>query len=108
MSLKVTAPNTHIPSCFAEQQRTIDQSSFDALSDSAFIREAQLVQSHKRPTHPTLLPFSAATLWRKVKAGTFCKPYKISNRVTAFKVGEVRAWMTAQTQALAQGASHDL
>jgi predicted DNA-binding transcriptional regulator AlpA len=75
--------------------------SFDLLPDSAFIREAQLVQSHRRPNYPTLLPFSAATLWRKVKAGTFCKPYKLSDRVTAFKVGEVRAWITAQTLAMA-------
>lgn len=71
--------------------------SFDTLPDSAFIREAQLVQSPKRPTTPAPLPFSAPTLWRKVKAGTFCKPYKLSERVTAWKVGEVRAWINAQT-----------
>ncbi len=40
--------------------------SFDILPDSAFIREAQLVQSPKRPTTPAPLPFSAPTLWRKV------------------------------------------
>lgn len=108
MSHKVTATNSPIASCLTAQKLTINQSSFDALSDSAFIREAQLVHSHKRPNYPTLLPFSAATLWRKVKAGTFCKPYKLSDRVTAFKVGEVRAWMTTQTQALAKGLSHDL
>jgi hypothetical protein len=73
--------------------------SFDLLPDSAFIREAQLVQSPKRPTTPTPLPFSAPTLWRMVKADTFCKPYKLSERVTAWKVGEVRAWINAQTQA---------
>ncbi len=70
--------------------------SFDTLPDSAFIREAQLVQSPKRPTTPAPLPFSAPTLWRKVKAGTFCRPYKLSERVTAFNVGEVRAWINAQ------------
>lgn len=43
---------------------------FDALPDSAFIRESQLVQSPKRPDSPAPLPFSAPTLWRKVKAGT--------------------------------------
>jgi predicted DNA-binding transcriptional regulator AlpA len=69
---------------------------FDALPDSAFIRESQLVQSPKRPNSPAPLPFSAPTLWRKVKAGTFPKPIKLSERVTGWNVGAVRAWMTAQ------------
>lgn len=78
---------------------TIPQSVFDALPDSAFVREAQLVQSPKRPAHPAPLPFSAPTLWRKVAAGTFPKPVKLSQRVTCWKVSEVRAWMMAQGMA---------
>jgi prophage regulatory protein len=70
--------------------------SFDELPDSAFIREAQLVQSPKRPGSTAPLPFSAPTLWRKVKNGTFVKPVKLSDRVTAWKVGDVRAWLVAQ------------
>ncbi|MBW8466573.1 AlpA family transcriptional regulator [Acidovorax sp.] len=70
---------------------------FDALPDSAFIREAQLVQSPKRPSSPAPLPFSAPTLWRKVKAGTFPKPHRLSERVTAWKVGDVRAWINQYT-----------
>lgn len=70
---------------------------FDALPDSAFIREAQLVQSPKRPDTPAPLPFSPVTLWRKCKAGTFPAPVKLSERVTAWNVGQVRAWMAAQT-----------
>ena len=74
----------------------IHQSVFDALPDSAFIRESQLVISRKRPDNPAPLPFSAPTLWRKVAAGTFPKPIKLSERVTCWKVSEVRAWMNAQ------------
>lgn len=59
--------------------------SFDTLPDSAFIREAQLI--------PGAVPFSSATLWRKCKAGQFPKPVKLSERVTAWRVGDVRAWM---------------
>ena len=70
-------------------------SNFDALPDSAFIRESQLVQSPKRPDTPAPLPFSAPTLWRKVKAGTFPKPHRLSERVTAWKVGDVRAWIAS-------------
>ena len=96
MSHQPTSLKTPIASSIPAQKAIIHQSVFDALPDSAFIREAQLVQSPKRPDTPAPLPFSAPTLWRKVKAGTFPRPIKLSERVTAFKVGEVRAWMTAQ------------
>lgn len=74
---------------------------FDKLPDGAFIREAQLVQSPKRPETPAPLPFSAPTLWRKVRAGTFPKPIKLSERVTAWNVGAIRAWLAAQARATA-------
>ena len=77
----------------------ITPSVFDHLPDSALVRESQLVQSPKRPHGTAPLPFSAATLWRKVKAGTFPKPVKLSERVTAFKVGEVRSWLATQAAA---------
>lgn len=77
--------------------------SFDSLPDSAYIRESQLVQSPKRPDSPAPLPFSGPTLWRKVKAGTFPRPLKLSDRVTAWKVGEVRAWLAAPTVASQHG-----
>jgi prophage regulatory protein len=99
MSSKPTSTKTPIASSIPAQKATIHQSVFDALPNSAFIREAQLVQSPKRPDTPAPLPFSAPTLWRKVKAGTFPKPTKLSQRVTAFNVGEVRAWMLAQATA---------
>ena len=72
---------------------------FDTLPDSAFIRESQLVQSPKRPGNPAPLPFSAPTLWRKVKNRTFPAPVRLSERVTAWKVGDVRSWIAAQTNA---------
>lgn len=70
---------------------------FDTLPDSAFLRESQLVQSPKRPGVPAPLPFSANTLWRKVKAGEFPQPVKLGPRITAWKVGSVRAWINSQT-----------
>jgi prophage regulatory protein len=72
--------------------------SFDKLPDSAFMRESQLVQSPKWPERPAPLPFSAPTLWRKVKDGTFPKPVKLSNRVTAWRVGDIRNWLTQLTE----------
>jgi len=76
------------------------QAVFDALPDSAWLRESQLVRSAKNPDSAIApLPFSAPTLWRKVKDGTFPKPHKLSTRVTAWKVSQVREWMTAQAAA---------
>jgi prophage regulatory protein len=80
-------------------QPTPNQSAFDALPNSAYVREAKLVQSPTRPNSNAPLPFSAPTLWRKVKAGTFPKPIKLSERVTAWNVGAVRAWLLAQEAA---------
>ena len=99
MSHKPKTPKAPIASSIPAQKATINQSVFDALPDSAFIRESQLVQSPRRPDTPAPLPFSAPTLWRMVKAGTFPKPIKLSERVTAWNVGTVRAWMTAQVAA---------
>ena len=81
------------------QKPVVTIPSFDQLPDSALIREAQLVQSPKRPGVPAPLPFSGASLWRKVAAGTFPKPLKLSERVTAWRVGDVRTWLNALTAA---------
>jgi prophage regulatory protein len=91
----VTEAHIHMTAIKAK----LDPALFDALADTAFIRESQLVQSPKRPTAPAPLPFSAPTLWRKVKGGTFPAPVRLSERVTAWKVGDVRAWIAAQTNA---------
>ena len=71
---------------------------FDAMSDSAFVRESQLVKNPRRPAFPALLPFSSATLWRKVAAGTFPKPIKLSKRVTAWRVADVRSFILAPSE----------
>ena len=73
----------------------VTTSVFDHLPDSALLRESQLVQSPKRPHGTAPLPFSSATLWRMAKAGTFPKPIKLAQRVTAWRVGDVRAWLNA-------------
>ena len=69
------------------------QSLFDQLSDSAWVRESQLVRSPNRSNCTAPLPFSSATLWRQVAAGTFPAPKKLSARVTAWEVGSVREWI---------------
>ena len=58
---------------------------FDDLPNDAFVRQAQLLSS-------SVIPFSAATLWRRVRAGTFPQPVHISPQVTAWRVSEIRQW----------------
>ena len=69
------------------------QTLFDKLSDDAWVRESQLVRSPSRSNCTAPLPFSSATLWRQVAAGTFPAPKKLSTRVTAWRVGSVREWI---------------
>ena len=65
--------------------------SIDALPAGAYVRANQLI--------PAILPFSAATLWRKVRTGEFPRPVKLSERITAWKVEDVRAWLADKTAA---------
>jgi prophage regulatory protein len=78
--------------------------SFDNLSDDALIREKQLHDNQ-------VIPFSASTLWRKVKKGEFPRPIKLSDQMTAWKVREIRQWLADPAnyrieRSLSGGASH--
>ena len=96
ITVSTTKPTASTPAATTASTQFV----FDALPDSAWIRESQLVRSPKNPDSAIApLPFSAPTLWRKVKDGTFPKPHKLSTRVTAWKVSQVREWMTAQAAA---------
>lgn len=43
-----------------------------------------------------MLPSSPATIWRKVKDGTFPKPVKLGERITAWKIEDVDEWLAAR------------
>ena len=98
MSTKITTTLTPIASSIpAEKQRSLSCSHFDALPDSALIRQSQLVQCPSRPDSTAPLPFSAPTLWRKVADGSFPKPQKLSKRVTAWRVKDIRDWLLTRS-----------
>lgn len=59
---------------------------FDELPDSSFVRLNQLLVT-------AVIPFSAATAWRRVRQGTFPKPVRVSPQVTAWRVGDIRQWL---------------
>jgi prophage regulatory protein len=60
------------------------------LPVTGYVRLSQLVR---------LIPFSPATVWRKVRAGQFPKPLKLSANVTAWKAEDVREWMKSREAA---------
>jgi len=85
------------------------------LPETGFIRAADLIgvkpvtaaqaeankragRSPKRPRVGRLgfVPFSAPTLWRKVKLHEFPAPVKLSAGVSAWRVEDVRAWMASK------------
>ena len=82
---------TAIASAIPEQKSSTAIPLFDRLADSAFVREAQLVRSPKRPEAAAPWPFSSAGYWRKIQAGLLPKPIKLSDRVSVQRVGECRA-----------------
>lgn len=58
------------------------------LPDEALLRIRRLTD---------VVPLSSVTIWRRVKAGQFPKPIKLDEgRITAWRWGEVRAWLDAQ------------
>lgn len=58
------------------------------LPSTGYIRQSLLVR---------YIPFSSATLWRRVKDGSFPAPVKLSPNVTAWDVTKVREWMQSLT-----------
>ena len=71
---------------------------FDEMPDSALLRESQLVKNLNNPA--PIIPVSPATLWRWVRSGKFPKPMKVGPNTTAWRAGDVRAWLRAQTEAV--------
>lgn len=64
-----------------------------------FFRQHQLVGHPRRNPRGGLLPFSAATLWRKVRTGEFPAPVKLSARITAWRAEAVKDWLDKQGRA---------
>jgi prophage regulatory protein len=58
-----------------------------ALPSMGFLRQAQLLK---------FIPISKSTLWRRVQARVFPAPVKLSERVTVWRVEDIRQWIDAQ------------
>ena len=57
---------------------------YGVLPATGFVRLADLRQ---------IIPLSDSTIWRRVKAGTLPAPIRLSERVTAWKVEDIRKFL---------------
>ncbi len=63
------------------------------MSNVLYIRIAQLIK---------LIPVSRASIWRKVKDGTFPKPVKLGDRITAWDMKDIEAWLADRHEEVAK------
>ena len=77
--------------------KSAPQKPFDDLPDLAMIQLRQLLNYR-------VIPFSAATIWRKCRSGEFPAPFKVSAGITAWKVGDIRQYLEAICNAPKGGA----
>jgi prophage regulatory protein len=65
----------------------VSHEEFSRLPDEALIRLVLL-------SSWGLIPFSASTLWRRVRSGAFPAPVKVSPQITAWRAGDIRLWLS--------------
>lgn len=64
----------------------------NTLPPTGFIRITAIIGDQKAtPPIPAIIPVSASTWWAGVKSGRYPKPVKLSERVTAWRVEDIRA-----------------
>jgi prophage regulatory protein len=66
------------------------------LPDTGFLRQPQVL---------AFVPISKSTLWRRVQARTFPEPVKLSERVTVWRVEDIRQWIAVQARGHRSGSS---
>jgi predicted DNA-binding transcriptional regulator AlpA len=68
--------------------------SHSILPETGYLRLWQIVgrRAKKRlPAIPAIIPISPSTWWAGVKSGRYPKPVKLGERITAWRVEDVRA-----------------
>ena len=63
----------------------MEKHSKERSTTECYLRERQLLAEH--------LPFSASTLWRMVRRGTFPPPVKLGPSITAWRMSQVTDWL---------------
>ncbi len=64
------------------------------LPETGYLRLPQIVgksATNNGPAIPALIPVSKSTWWAGVRTGRYPKPVKLGDRITAWRVEEIRA-----------------
>ena len=83
----VTTTLSHPPLASPGGSSDRPSSTATRLPETGFLRQPQVL---------VFVPISRSTLWRRVQAGTFPGPVKLSARVTAWRAEDVRRWIAEQ------------
>jgi len=94
-SMHQTAPSNTNTERQSKEEHAERVSNFDSLPDDAFIRLKELLEF-------SVIPFSATTIWRKVRAGTFPHPEKISSNIIAWRCQNIREWLRNPSSYMAE------
>ncbi|QLQ01732.1 MAG: AlpA family phage regulatory protein [Thiobacillus sp.] len=66
------------------------------LPETGFLRLSQIIGNPKAdPPIPAIIPVKKTTWWNGVKSGIYPKPVKLSPRVTAWRVEDIRKFINA-------------
>lgn len=65
------------------------------LPETGFLRLPQILGDAKRGI-PPIIPIKKSCWWNGVKSGRFPQPVKFGQRVTAWRVEDIRAFIAAQ------------
>lgn len=68
-------------------------------SSRSFTEQASGPRFYRMDQLLNLIPLSKATVWRKVKDGSFPRPVKLSVRITAWRADEIAAWLNQRLEA---------
>lgn len=62
------------------------------LPETGYLRLPQIIGNPKsNPPIPPIIPVGKTTWWEGIKTGRFPKPVKLTERVTAWRVEDIRA-----------------
>ena len=64
------------------------------LPETGYLRLPQIVgkpATHSAPPIPAIFPVCKSTWWAGVKTGRYPKPFKLGERITAWRVEDIRA-----------------
>ena len=68
------------------------------LPETGLVRLSQTIGNPKaKPPVPAIIPVSASTWWAGVSSGRFPKPLKLGERITAWRIEDIRALIERAT-----------